>query len=96
MGNTSVLKTEHPAITLHREGKAGGEVFTKGQRDNPLTSPKGAISNQTFSMRAIDFRVAAFARLLSRQERVAVSRRRRFRNLPWIVPAGQDDSDQLP
>ena len=48
------------------------------------------------SVRAVDFRVQAFARSLSRQERAAVAARRRFYSLPWIVPAGQDDTDEIP
>ena len=93
---SSVYKMEHPAITLHREETTGGEVFTKGQRIIPLTSPKGVISNRTLSVRGIDFQVSTFVRSLSRLERATVARRPRFHSMPWIVPAGQDDTDQLP
>ena len=55
-----------------------------------------SIQHPPLSMRAVDFRVSAFARSLSPQERAAVARRRRFRNLPWVVLAGQDDTDELP
>ena len=61
-----------------------------------LDSTDGEFQTLPFPMSGTEFRAKQFLRTLSRQERVAVSRRRRFRNLPWIVPAGQDDSDQLP
>ena len=76
----------------------------EGQRDIPLTpcdttSCRAEVhrdSDRPLSMRAVAFRVSAFARTLSRQERAAVAARRRFYSMPYLHRADEPSDDFLP
>ena len=47
-------------------------------------------------MTSTGFRARQFLCTLSPAERAAVARRSRFYSLPWLRPAGHDNTDEIP